>query len=318
MGIQFAKLMGNIKEIEVGFLTLSVELDKSFAINFNTAQHLIQSLKEISSSTSTVNNKNITEIKEKFKNILQINKNELSQPLKAAKKNFEQLEHNLNKIVEKIKCFNEKSQSTSLNTTSKSKTIIQPEENITLEHAISELLCKFDAYKQQLNVLFDNLMTVQHEINGIKKAINLYDYSNEEVKLSKHIAYFANKFRTIEHTINTNTLLIRLKNLQTNIIQSDIDNSTSSTNVTSGEQANNKQLLSQPIALDLQDHHSTLLTQFEKSTLPTNQTNNSESDSAELADLENSLGSTNSINDFSLTTLFNQTMSPRISPRLWS
>jgi len=123
MGIQFAKLMGNIKEIEVGFLTLSVELDKSFSINFNTAQHLIQSLKEISSSTSTVNNKNITEIKEKFKNILQINKNELSQPLKAAKKNFEQLEHNLNKIVEKIKCFNEKSQSTSLNTTSKKPTL---------------------------------------------------------------------------------------------------------------------------------------------------------------------------------------------------
>jgi len=75
-------------------------------------------------------------------------------------------------------------------------------------------------------------------------------------------------------------------------------------------------LLSQPIALDLQDHHSTLLTQFEKSTLPTNQINNSEGDSAELADLENSLGSTNSINDFSLTTLFNQTMSPKVSPRI--
>ena len=74
---------------------------------------------------------------------------------------------------------------------------------------------------------------------------------------------------------------------------------------------------SQSTASSSQDHNATLLTQFEKSISSINPTNNSENDAnlVELADQENSLDSTNSTNDLSLTTLFNPTMSPRISPR---
>ena len=320
MGIQFAKLMGNIKEIEISFSTTATGLGINFSTYSNTAQHLIQSLEEVSELISTINNKNILEIKEKFKNILQINKNELSQPLKTAKKFFDQTEKNLNKISEKIKHFNEKSQQTSLDTTSKSKIILKPEENIALEHAISELSHKLNSYKQRLDILFDNLMTIQDKTNDIKKAISLYDYTNEETKLSKHIAYFANKLqytRYHQQTTNTNRLLTQLKTLEVSIMQSGIINTPCNTNTITSEQSSNSGLSSQSTASSSQDHHATLLTQFEKSISSINPTNNSENDAnlVELADQENSLDSTNSINDLLLTTLFNPTMSPRISPR---
>ena len=88
MGIYFAKLMGNIKEIEISFLNLSEEFDKKFTIYDETVKELIKNLDNLftQSEQQPIHDKKITEIKENFKNIFQIHKKELEIPLKSIKK----------------------------------------------------------------------------------------------------------------------------------------------------------------------------------------------------------------------------------------
>lgn len=216
MGIYFAKLMGNIKEIEISFLNLSEEFDKKFTIYDETVKELIKNLDNLftQSEQQPIHDKKITEIKENFKNIFQIHKKELEIPLKSIKKNLDQIENHLNKIIEKIKSYNEKSQR-------ESKTIINPEENTTLNNDIIKLSSQINTQKQQLYSLFDNLSVAQDKINIIKQLIVQYDYKKEEAKLIKQISDFINKLQSAEYvfTPQTDLLLEQLEILKTSIMQ---------------------------------------------------------------------------------------------------
>lgn len=203
MGTNFAKLMGQIKQLEINFTTYD-ETIKQLILNLDNSSLLVK----------TINQKNITEIKDIFKKILQISKKELDIPLKAIKKSGDQLENHLNKIVGQIKSYHAKAEQ-------ESKIIISFEENNILTENINELFGQLENQKNKLNYLFDNLFLVQEKSNHIKQALDQYDAIKEETKITKQINFLINKSQATEYLVNDNThgLLEQLETL-VNMIKS--------------------------------------------------------------------------------------------------
>ena len=215
MNATFAKLMGHIKEIEIGFEILSTELDQNF-INYDETIKQLTTTLEDTFSLSDKSDKTI-DIKEVFKKTSQITKKDLDQPLKSFKKNFDQMEINLNKIIEQIKAYNEKSLSSE-----KTKLILNPEENLILEKNIQQLFSKINANQQCLELLLDSLIIVHNKLQDAKHIIDQHDAIKEEVKLTKQISDFIKKSRSETYIVteNTSLLLEQLEILKNNIISS--------------------------------------------------------------------------------------------------
>ncbi len=241
MNATFAKLMGHIKEIEIGFEILSTELDQNF-INYDETIKQLTTTLEDTFSLSDKSDKTI-DIKEVFKKTSQITKKELDQPLKSFKKNFDQMEVNLNKIIEQIKAYNEKSLSSE-----KTKLILNPEENLILEKNIQQLFSKINANQKCLELLLDGLIIVHNQLQDAKNIIDQHDAIKEEVKLTKQISDFIKKSRSETYIVteNTNLLLEQLEILKNNIISS-----------------STTEHLSPSIATDSSPNGNTLLNHFE-------------------------------------------------------
>ncbi len=241
MNATFAKLMGHIKEIEIGFEILSTELDQNFINYDETIKQLTTTLED----TFSLSDKSDTtiDIKEVFKKTSQITKKELDQPLKSFKKNFDQMEVNLNKIIEQIKAYNEKSLSSE-----KTKLILNPEENLILEKNIQQLFSKINANQKCLELLLDGLIIVHNKLQDAKNIIDQHDAIKEEVKLTKQISDFIKKSRSETYIVteNTNLLLEQLEILKNNIISS-----------------STTEHLSPSIATDSSPNGNTLLNHFE-------------------------------------------------------
>lgn len=214
MGTNFAKLMGQIKQLEINISYVSKQLEMNFTTYDETIKQLILNLDNSSLLVKTINQKNIAEIKDIFKKILQISKKELEMPLKATKKSYDQLENHLNKISEQIKSYHAKSEK-------ESKVIISFEENNILTENINELFSQLENQKNKLKYLFDNLFVVQQKSNHIKQAIDQYDAIKEETKITKQINFLINKSQAAEYLVNDNThgLLEQLETL-VNMIKS--------------------------------------------------------------------------------------------------
>lgn len=214
MGTNFAKLMGQIKQLEINISYVEKQLEGNFTTYDETIKQLILNLDNSSLLVKTINQKNITEIKDIFKKILQISKKELDMPLKAIKKSCDQLEKHLNKVAGQIKSYNAKADQ-------ESKIIISFEENNILTENINELFAQLENQKNKLNYLFDNLFVVQEKSNHIKQAIEQYDAIKEETKITKQINFLINKSQATEYLVNDNThgLLEQLETL-VNMIKS--------------------------------------------------------------------------------------------------
>lgn len=202
---QFATLMGNIKTIETNFLGLSNELNNNTTNYDSTIKELIKNLDILSAhiEQQPIDAKNVTEIKKNFKNLFQIYK-KLEQALKTSKKDFDNIENNLNKIVEKIK----------------SKAGISVEHTVILNNAIEQLTSQFNLQKQLLLSLFNNL-SILDKINTIKQLIARYNDEKEVTECTKQVVVLIDKikFGELVFTTQTELLLEQLNILTTSIMQ---------------------------------------------------------------------------------------------------
>ena len=207
MTTDFAKLMGSIKEIEIDLNKVAQFLSANFDLYINT----IRALDEDVTNTSIVidkeniNDQNNTRIKENYKKIFQISRQELYFPLNNNKKSLEKLEILLNKIIVKINNYKDNPKQAS----KQSKTKINEEEISILHNTTAELLLSIQKQKQEVENLYELLLPVQGKINYIKKNIEQYEQLKKEVKIITQLTTLVKKIQPETATTSANVGILK-------------------------------------------------------------------------------------------------------------
>ncbi len=226
MTINFSQLIGELKKIDAELEILTNSIDEHFSNYIDLSNHCISSLKELHQTTKILTNKNIMEIKDNLKHILQTYKKELELPSKNINNKFKQLEKNLNKVSAKFYAINDKPANTSSNKSNKSKISLSLIENQSILDLIKQISNNLEAYKKLMDPVGENLNTIQEQTNNIQNAIKVFESSQEVIKLIKSLDDFIKKNPTYECTANNSNIQLLLEKLTflTNYLKDSIQN----------------------------------------------------------------------------------------------
>ena len=209
----FAKLMGNMKELEIELEKVSNELDENFNNYLEINKQINQILSNLLEAATDLDEKKFHQIKKQLHDSIFTFKKELAQPIKNILKKLTQIENNINKLQSKVAEINTPKEHTKSQT---KPMVISELEQKTLINILGNFSGEIIGYKKLLDPVLENISVTQEKFNSIKSKLELYTEHKEETKLTKQVNQFSNKLQIGEYIEANNyiTLLKELKNLE--------------------------------------------------------------------------------------------------------